>query len=140
MNKLLIFDCEEEIAVTLKEIFEEKGYQVEIAASYEDAVKKAQAHTPDIMLLDLMLHMGIDYKAAIRQLMKASPKTKIIVTTAVDKELEIARALNLGAVQCVPKPCAIEDLERILEETASGKSSDANWGWENRVSDSPPQY
>jgi two-component system response regulator (stage 0 sporulation protein F) len=140
MSKLLIFDCEEEIAVTLKGIFEEKGYQVVIAASYEDVVKKAGAERPNILFLDLMLHMGSGYEDVIRQVRKASPETQIIVTTAIDKELEISRALNSGAVRCVPKPCDMEDLERILEEAASGKASDPSWGWENTINDVPPQY
>lgn len=140
MKKLLIFDCEKDIADCLKDIFEEKDFEVVVATSAQDVIRKVEMHKPNTVLLDLMFHRGFDYVGLIRCIKEISPNTKIIATTAIDGELQIERAFNAGAVRCVPKPSSIEDLERIVEETIEGKSSDPNWGWENNIGNYPPEY
>lgn len=52
---VLIVDDEKGIRDFLKIIIQKEGFKVEVAEDGEDALKKARAISPDVILLDLML-------------------------------------------------------------------------------------
>ena len=54
-HRVLIVDDEKLIAITLKQIFSGKGYEVRTAASAEQALQTMHAWVPDLAVLDVAL-------------------------------------------------------------------------------------
>jgi len=103
--KILIVDDEEDILELLQYNLEREGFVVNLAASGEEAVKKAIEYLPDLILLDLMLP-GIDGLDVAKKL-KINPDTtniSIIMLTAKGDETDIVTGLELGADDYITKP------------------------------------
>ncbi len=69
---------------------------VDEAADGLEAIRSAQNHSPDLVLLDLFMPRmtGLD---AIKEIKRVSPQTKIIVLTAYNSEEYILSTLQAGA-------------------------------------------
>jgi two-component system KDP operon response regulator KdpE len=78
------------------------GYRVMEAASGEEALSLASAHTPDVVLLDLGLPGMDGFEVALR-IREWSP-VPIIVLSARGQEQDKVRALNEGADDYLTKP------------------------------------
>jgi DNA-binding NarL/FixJ family response regulator len=86
---------------------------IEVVAEAGDGaegVRLADAHQPDVVLLDLRMP-GTDGFAAIPSLRAVAPSAEIIVVTAVPPGPDMDRALALGAHHCLRKA----DLRAVVE-------------------------
>lgn len=91
------------------------------AVNGADAVKRAAALRPDIIILDIEMP-EMDGITALPQLLKACPLTRVIMaSTLTRRNAEISlKALSLGASDYVPKPTSLgggeaaEDFRREL--------------------------
>ncbi len=104
-ERVLVVDDEEDILELIRYNVAKEGYQVDCAVTGEEALKKAAAHPPDVMLLDLMLP-GIDGLDVCRRL-KADPQTagiRVIIATARVEDADIVSGLELGADDYITKP------------------------------------
>ena len=107
-TRVLVVDDEAAILRFLKPALEANGYEMISAGTVEEALKRAAAESPDIVLLDLGLPDG-DGKDVIRQARQWSD-VPIIVLSARDRETEKIQALDLGADDYVNKPFNIGEL------------------------------
>jgi len=89
------------------------------AASSRVAVAKAARLKPDIVLLDITMPEASGLEA-IPQILKGSPKTKILILTMHDSGEMASQALAAGASGLILKSDAARDLIRALE--AIGKN------------------
>ena len=83
-TKILLVDDEPNILIALEFLFEKEGYIVQTAFDGHQAIQKADAFRPDIMVLDVMMP-GIDGFRMIRTL-STNPDFRnmdIIVVTAL---------------------------------------------------------
>lgn len=87
---------------------EKSGYHASTAASAEDALAKAQADPPDLVLLDIGLP-GMDGLDALRRL-KQKLDIPVIFVTARRRELDEVVGLELGADDYVTKPFDVDVL------------------------------
>ena len=104
-KQILAVDDEEDILELVQFNLIKEGYQVFCAASGDEALKLADTHLPDLIVLDLMLP-DID-GLEITKILKAEPKTKnipIVMLTAKGEEADIVTGLELGADDYVTKP------------------------------------
>ena len=95
---ILIVEDEEDVLELVRYHLDRNGYHVETAASGEEALTKAKARLPNLVILDLMLP-GIDGLAVCKKL-KNDSKTEhipIIMFTAKGEETDIVTGLELGA-------------------------------------------
>ena len=107
-TRVLVVDDEAAILRFLKPALEANGYQMTSAATVAEALKRAAAESPDIVLLDLGLPDG-DGKDVIRQARQWSD-VPIIVLSAREREAEKIEALDLGADDYVNKPFNVGEL------------------------------
>lgn len=104
-KRILAVDDEEDILELLRYNLRRDGYQVECAATGEDALELATANSPDLILLDLMLP-GLDGLSVCRAL-KANPRTAsvpVVMLTARGEEADVVAGLEVGADDYVTKP------------------------------------
>ncbi|MDT8446627.1 MAG: response regulator [bacterium] len=118
MARILIMEDEVLVAQALQDTLESAGHQVWIATNGEEGSQLASANQVDLAVVDIFMPRQ-DGIAAIMELKKASPDTKVIAISgggAVVRDfdyLEYARAL--GAVECFHKPIDPQELLDTIE-------------------------
>jgi two-component system chemotaxis response regulator CheB len=118
--RVLIADDSAFMCKVLQEIINSDS-QLEVVGQAHDgreAVALAESLRPDVMTMDLeMPHVG--GLQAIEIIMSQNPRPIIVVSSGAQKHADAAvHALELGAIDCVPKPSgAIDfDMQTIREE------------------------
>ncbi len=93
-KKILVVDDD----LTLREMYEERlkydNYVVISASDGEEAIQKAQAELPDLIMLDVMMPKmnGIDVMGSLRQDERTS-RIPIIVLTALIQEIDKLKSM-----------------------------------------------
>ena len=102
---LLVVEDEKDIRDLLRFHLEQEGYTVREAESGEDALKRAEAERPALVLLDLMLP-GADGLEVCRRLRAGAGATQvpIIMLTAKAAEVDRVLGLEIGADDYITKP------------------------------------
>ena len=104
-KKILIVDDELSILVPIKFLLEKNDFSVTLAQSGKDAFDKIRESKPDLILLDIMLPDldGYEIFQAIRK-NRDWDSIKVIYLTAKNRDVDIAKGLNLGVDAYVTKP------------------------------------
>jgi CheY-like chemotaxis protein len=79
-------------------ILSKKGYAVIVAVDGEDALAKAQAHMPDLILLDVMMPKLDGFEVLAR--LKDDPNTRsipVIMLTNLGQASDVDKAVERGA-------------------------------------------
>ncbi len=110
-GRVLVVDDEPGVVELVKYNLEQAGFEVDTAADGVEALKKARAAVPDLLLLDVMLPEmdGLE----VCKLLRADPKTAavpIILLTAKAGEIDRIVGLELGADDYVTKPFSPREL------------------------------
>jgi NarL family two-component system response regulator LiaR len=92
------------------------------AGSGEEAVKLAQEHVPDVVLMDLVMP-GMDGVEATRQIKDLSPRTHIIVLTSYHNDEFIFPALQAGAISYLLKDVKAKELVEAIRRAACGEAT-----------------
>jgi len=90
------------------------------AGSGAEAVKLAQDHVPDVVLMDLIMP-GMDGVEATRQVKDISPRTQIVVLTSYFDDEHIFPALEAGATSYILKDVDMDELAIAIKRTAAGE-------------------
>jgi DNA-binding NarL/FixJ family response regulator len=90
------------------------------AESVEQAVIKARALQPDLVLLDLLMPRASGYEA-IPLLIHVSPQSKILVCSALSGASSVRQALSAGAQGYLSKRVSGTDLLTAIRRVAGGE-------------------
>jgi two-component system alkaline phosphatase synthesis response regulator PhoP len=113
MARILVVEDNEELAFGLTTTLEIEGHEVVLATSGPEAIERASAILPDLILLDVMLP-GFDGFRVLRTLREAGVDACVLMLTAKGQQEEKVRGLRLGADDYVTKPFgAMELLARV---------------------------
>ena len=115
-NKVLLVDDDESNRDMLSRRLELRGYQVITAVDGQDAVDRARAETPCLILMDVTLPV-LDGLAATREL-KSRPDMRgipVIALTAHAGPEDRERAREAGCDDYDTKPIEFARLERKME-------------------------
>ncbi len=85
------------------------GYAVDIASDGIQGLRLAQAHTYDVVVLDLMLP-GLDGFEILKRLRDSGGEAHVLILTARDTVEDKVRGFGLGADDYLIKPFAFEEL------------------------------
>jgi two-component system KDP operon response regulator KdpE len=107
-ERVLVVDDEPQILRALAINLRARGYEVDLAASGEDALRMAADHHPDVVILDLGLP-GISGIDVIRGL-RGWSGVPIIILSAREAEADKIAALDAGADDYVTKPFGAGEL------------------------------
>ncbi|MBS1124397.1 MAG: response regulator receiver protein [Deltaproteobacteria bacterium] len=122
---ILIVDDDPEIVAMLSTRLGHRGYKVSSAGDGNRAIELVKRERPDLVLLDVMMP-GKSGWEVVRTL-KQDPLTqgiKIIMVTAIGKQVNEITAQLYGADAYVDKPFEFEKLEKVIVELV-GHSSKA---------------
>jgi twitching motility two-component system response regulator PilH len=111
MKKVLIVDDAPVDSQNLQRIFADAGWIVVAASSGSEAIAKAKAEAPELIMMDVNMP-GLDGFSTTRQLMQ-DPLTKgipVVFVTSKDQKADRVFAQMLGAKGYVTKPYTAEQI------------------------------
>jgi DNA-binding NarL/FixJ family response regulator len=122
-TRLMIVDDHEVVRMGLKAALdiEDDFTVVAEAGNGKDAIEKARAHQPDIVLMDVRME-GMDGIEACREIRSELPATKVLMLTSFAEEETVVAALLAGAAGYVLKNVARARLLEALRSVARGES------------------
>lgn len=117
MQKVLIVDDEPFVIRMLTDKFVNAGIDVVSAVNGREAVDRAQAEKPQVIIMDWMMPemSGIEACAAIRT-HPDHARTTIIMLTAKGQELDERKGKEVGADFYVTKPFSPRMLLRLVQD------------------------
>ena len=112
MKKILVVDDEKPISDIVKFNLEKEGFEVVTAYDGEEAVAKVEEHTPDLIVLDLMLPKvdGLTLCQRLRRDDRTSG-IPILMLTALGGTKDKVSGFNSGADDYLTKPFDLEELQ-----------------------------
>ncbi|OYD17077.1 hypothetical protein CH333_01965 [candidate division WOR-3 bacterium JGI_Cruoil_03_44_89] len=114
-NRLLVIDDDPALRETLSDIFQEKGYIVDIASTGREAIDKARQTRFNVALIDIMLPdmEGIELLPPLKEM--HSDMAVIMITAYASVETAV-RALNEGAFAYIIKPLNMDEVLATIRE------------------------
>ncbi|HTL37516.1 MAG TPA: response regulator [Kofleriaceae bacterium] len=115
---VLVADDDAWILRMVATVLEKRGYSVETAVDGEDALQRALARTPDLLITDVMMPK-LDGWSLVRQLRSHAELAMlpVIFLTALSSEDDRIRGFRLGADDYVTKPFRFEELDLRVAKT-----------------------
>jgi len=116
MKPILIVEDEAIMRESLRDWLTDGGYQVETAEEGEEALEAIAEQDFGIVILDLKLP-GKDGIEVLKEARAQRPQLKGIIITAYPSVQTAVEAVKEGAVDYLPKPFDLNDLEKIIRDT-----------------------
>lgn len=118
MVSVLVVDDESDIREAVAEVLADEGYVVHGAGDGAEALRKARAVHPDIVLLDLMMPgmNGWEFRAA----QKGDPELSDIPVVVLSA---LGRVAGMDAAGFIQKPFDLDELLDAVREYADGHDS-----------------
>src|SRR5215469_14806767 len=107
--RVLVVDDEPNIRELVQVALKFHGCAVSTAASGREAIRQAEAATPDLIVLDVVLP-DIDGFEVCRRLRAAGNEVPVIFLTARDTSSDTVTGLAIGGDDYVTKPFSVEAL------------------------------
>jgi two-component system response regulator NreC len=120
VTRVLIVDDHAVVRSGLRRLLEEAGFEVVAeAGDMRTAVFEARAHTPDVILMDVVMPgaSGIEATPAVLQ---EAPEAKVLVLSMQDDPRYVTEAFDAGASGYVLKEAADTELVQAIREVAAG--------------------
>lgn len=106
---VLIVEDSETLALGLRTSFEFEGYEVHWVADGETALDWLGTHTPDLIILDLMLPKVNGFEV-LRRFRADGGTSAVLILSARDSEVDKVQGFRSGADDYVVKPVGILEL------------------------------
>lgn len=125
MGIMLIADDNAQISSILAEYARKEGFTPVLAKDGKEALEKFTAHSPDIVLLDVMMP-SIDGFEVCREIRKQS-NVPVIMITARGEDFEKIMGLDIGADDYIVKPFSpgevMARVRAVLRRISSGNTA-----------------
>jgi two-component system response regulator MprA len=108
-QRILIVDDEPAVREALQRSLAFEGYDTEVAVDGADALEKATAYQPDLVVLDIQMPR-MDGMTAARRMRGAGTTTPILMLTARDTVGDRVTGLDAGADDYLVKPFELDEL------------------------------
>jgi DNA-binding NtrC family response regulator len=92
------------------------------AKNAEEAFSQIKEHSPEVILLDIILLLDLDGLKVLERIKQNDPSVIVIIVTATRTVKTALKAKKLGANGYVTKPFDIDELRLVLTRSLSGKA------------------
>jgi two-component system OmpR family response regulator len=125
--RLLVVDDEPSIRELLTASLRFAGFEVFPAEDGAEALKLAELHRPDLVVLDVMLP-DLDGFTVTRKLRERGREMPVVFLTARDETTDKVQGLTVGGDDYVTKPFSLEEvvarIRAVLRRTGAGGTPD----------------
>lgn len=113
---LLIVDDDVTFCNVLAKAMTKRGFNVNCAHTIDDALKNAEAMTPEFAIIDLKLsnESGL---MLVEKLKALDPGTRIVMLTGYASIATAVEAIKLGATHYLAKPVDADEIMKAFERT-----------------------
>ncbi|MFH1266796.1 MAG: response regulator [Planctomycetota bacterium] len=118
--KILVVDDEAIMCRSCLRVLGEDGYDVSIAQTGEEALRKIESDCYDVAILDLRIP-GSGGLTVLRAIRKASPETEVVVITGYPSVENAKESIRLGAFDFVTKPFVPQTLRTVVSQVLACK-------------------
>ncbi|MBI4785249.1 MAG: PAS domain S-box protein [Oscillatoriophycideae cyanobacterium NC_groundwater_1537_Pr4_S-0.65um_50_18] len=120
---LLAEDNEANIS-TISSYLKAKGYRLLLARQGQEAIDLAQAHQPDLILMDIQMP-GVDGLEAMRQIRLCSNlvNTPIVALTALVMAGDREKCIQAGANDYLSKPVQLKQLVSMIQQLLNARNN-----------------
>jgi len=116
-KRVLVIEDEPNISEALRFILSRNGWQVDVSADGQRAMKEMQSAPPDLLILDVMLPglSGFDVLRSVRA-GEGTRDLPVLMLTAKGQGADRAEAERLGATRFMTKPFANAEVIAAVED------------------------
>lgn len=113
-TRILVVDDDVHFSRSLKRALESEGYNVRTAGRVAEALQALDEHSPELVLLDLMLQdeSGLDVLAEMR---RRTVEIPVIALTAVGQVSTVVEVMQAGAINYLVKPVGFDELALAID-------------------------
>ena len=116
-KRILIADDEPNIVTSLEFLMDQAGYETKVATNGQEALDLAASFHPDLVLLDIMFPAKSGYEVCQRLKSEANTRNiKVVIVSAKGRDVEVAKAMELGADAYIAKPFSTRELVAKVRE------------------------
>ena len=122
--RVLLVDDEEVFCNNMSKLLNKRGYQVNAVNGGEEAIRILQDHPYDVVVLDLKMP-GMNGIATLKKMKEMGVSVQTIMLTGhggLDSAME---AVKLGAYDYIPKPCEVDELSVMINNSQNNKNQKA---------------
>jgi len=123
-HKILVVDDELTVCRSIRQALIREDYEVDMALSGEEALRKEAERHYDVMIVDLMMP-GLSGMDLLKSLKAQDPKSKIIMVTGYPTMKNTIQAMQLGAFDFLPKPFLPSDLRGVVARALADENEPA---------------
>ena len=121
-ESILVVDDVEDQREIASTILSTLGYSVHTIPSGESALEYLREHSPDLVILDMIMAPGMDGLATYKEIIKLHPQQKVLIVSGFSESDQIREAQKLGAGAFILKPYAMQKI---------GLAVRGELGWKN---------
>jgi len=114
---LLVVDDDYEFRETLRNRFARHGFEVQAAASGEEALGLAQRRHFDVAIFDIMMP-GMNGLTLLTRFKETHPECEVILLTGQGSIETAVEAMKLGAYDYLQKPFPLKELEAVASKAS----------------------
>ncbi|MGD9948868.1 MAG: cache domain-containing protein [Desulfobulbus sp.] len=115
-QRLLVVDDLEEQRLLAASMLQSLGYEVVTAAGGEEALEQIRRQPFDLVLLDMIMHPGIDGLETYQRILTLRPGQAAILVSGYAQTDRVREAMVLGAQSYLKKPYTLAGLARAVAE------------------------
>lgn len=120
MATVLIVDDAELFREALKAAFTQEGFEVvAVAADAMAGIDLAREHEPDLVMLDLLMP-GMSGLEVVATIIKASPRSRVVLLTASESAEDLLTAVKAGASGYLTKDTQLPRLASAMRDVLEG--------------------
>lgn len=112
-HRILVVDDELTVCKSIRQVLIREDCEVDMALSGEEALRKEAEQTYDVMIVDLMMP-GLSGMDLLKMLKARNPKARIIMVTGYPTMRNTLQAMQLGAMDFLPKPFLPTTLRNLV--------------------------
>lgn len=100
------------------------GYSVSSVSSGAEAVEYIRAHSPDLLLLDMIMEPGLDGLDTYKQIITIRPRQRAIIASGFSKTDRVKELQTLGAGRYIIKPYTLTNIGSAVKEELKLRSQE----------------
>ena len=114
-EQILVVDDEKGMREFLKIMLEKSGASVDSSESGEDAVRKIEQKSYDLVICDLKMPR-VSGLEVLRRSKEVNPEAPVIMITAFGSAESAVEAMKLGAYDYITKPFKVDEMEFVINK------------------------
>lgn len=118
-HRILVVDDEPTVCKSIRQVLLREDCEVDTALSGEEALRKDAERPYEVMIVDLMMP-GISGLDLLKSLKARNPEAKIIMVTGYPTMRNTLQAMQLGAMDFLPKPFLPTTLRNLVAKALGG--------------------